>query len=330
VATPATPFLWRDGERIVRFGRGTVAEAPDLVGGPYALLTTPRALAQAPALGAGAVAVHEVGPGMVDRLAEGLHDAVDGRTLVALGGGRVIDTAKALAAVDPPRRVVAIPTTLSAAEMTAIHRLPPGAPPDTPRVRPAVVINDPDLSASQPRTGLLASAMNSLGHAVEAPLTPRRSPVSTMAAREAARLIAAALSADEPDRDALALASLLSGYAIDAAGYGLHHVMSQTLVRGAGVGHGPANAAMLPRTVPELRRRFPDELERLARAMGDEPGELAERVGREAGAGRLRDLGVARERLPELARMAAARPDLAMTPPAPDEAELTELYERAW
>jgi alcohol dehydrogenase class IV len=347
VTTPATaPFLWRDGERVVRFGRGTVAEAPELVGGPYALLTTPRALAQAPALGAAAEATHEVGPGMVDRLAEELRGAVREDTLVALGGGRVIDTAKALAAVDPPRRVVAVPTTLSAAEMTAIHRLPPGAPADTPRVRPAVVINDPDLSASQPRAGLLASAMNSLGHAVEAPLTPRRSPVSTLAAHEAARLIALALSARrgrasakdaqpeegswEPDRDALALASLLSGYAIDAAGYGLHHVMSQTLVRGAGVGHGPANAAMLPRTLVALRRRFPEEIDRLGRAMGDDPDRLAARVGREAGAGRIRDLGVARERLPELVRMAAARPDLAMTPPVPADAELLDLYEAAW
>ena len=39
------PFRWQDGERLVRFGRGTRAEAPDLVGDGYALLTTERALA---------------------------------------------------------------------------------------------------------------------------------------------------------------------------------------------------------------------------------------------------------------------------------------------
>ena len=36
-------FTWRDGERIVRFGRGALAEAPDLLGDGYVLLTTPRA-----------------------------------------------------------------------------------------------------------------------------------------------------------------------------------------------------------------------------------------------------------------------------------------------
>src|SRR5204862_397341 len=52
-----------------------------------------------------------------------------------------------------------------------------------------------------------------------------------------------------------ALSALLSGYVIDATGYGLHHVASQTLVRYAGIGHGPANAAMLPHTLVALARR---------------------------------------------------------------------------
>ena len=47
------------------------------------------------------------------------------RSLVAFGGGRVIDTAKAIAAVRGAR-VAAIPTTLSGAEMTVIHKLPDG------------------------------------------------------------------------------------------------------------------------------------------------------------------------------------------------------------
>src|SRR6185295_9208503 len=139
-----TPFAWRDGERLIRFGRGTAAEATELVGGPFALLTTERAAAVLPELAQAAEGVFAVGPGMIDQLAGALRPHVRAAaTLVALGGGRVIDTAKSLAAADPPRRVVAIPTTLSGAEMTAIHRHAPGVPPDTPKVRPAVVINDP-------------------------------------------------------------------------------------------------------------------------------------------------------------------------------------------
>ena len=130
-------------------------------------------------------------------------------------------------------------------------------------MRPRIVLNDPALSASQPLPELAASAANALGHAIEGCATALASPVPTLAARDAARRLALALPADgEPDRDQLALGALLSGYAIDANWYGLHHVMSQTLVREAGAGHGPANAAMLPVTSAALRTRLPDRIRR--------------------------------------------------------------------
>jgi len=316
----------------VRFGRGAAAEATELVGGPFTLLTTERAAATLPDLAQAADGVFAIGPGMVNELAGELRPHLRAAaTLVALGGGRVIDTAKSLAAADPPRRVVAIPTTLSGAEMTAIHRQAPGVPADTPRVRPAVVINDPDISASQPELEMTASALNAFGHAVEAPLTPRAAPVPTLAALEAAQLIVRSLAVEgSPDRDGLALAALLGGYAIDAAGYGLHHVMSQTLVRHAGVGHGQANAAMLQHTIRALARRFPEGIARLGYAIDDDPAAVAARLAVRAGAARLRDLGVLFESIPELAAHAAQRPDLSLTPPAADVAELGEIYEVAW
>ena len=64
-------------------------------------------------------------PGQVPDVSAAILDDVGSDDLVALGGGRVIDAAKAVAAVRGGR-VAAIPTTLSGAEMTAIHRLPAG------------------------------------------------------------------------------------------------------------------------------------------------------------------------------------------------------------
>src|SRR5256885_2785692 len=267
-----TSFTWQDGERLIRFGRGAWGDAPALLGEGFTLVTTERAAEAAGGVLAAAGRVLHVGPGRVDELAAGLLDDLEAAPLlVALGGGRVVDVAKALAAARPPREVAAVPTTLSAAEMTRGHRRAKGTPQDAPGVRPALVINDPALSASQPEPGLAASAANALAHALEGPLTPRSSPVPELAAGEAARLIATAWDAGEPDRDALALGALLSGYVIDATGYGLHHIASQTLVRFAGVGHGPANAAMLPHTLAALRRRTPDRLAALAAALGADP-----------------------------------------------------------
>lgn len=320
-------FTWQDGERRIHFGRGALAAALDDLGDGYTLLSTARAQAMAPELAERAGALHEVPAGRVDELAGDLLGAADGATLlVALGGGRVIDVAKALAAARTPGqrpRVAAVPTTLSAAEMTAIHRRAAGADASLPGVRPAIVVNDPGLSASQPPAELAASAANSLGHAAEGPATIRASPVPALAGREAARLIGEAYAdGDEPDRDALALAALLSGYAIDSAGYGLHHVLSQTLVRLGGVGHGPANAAMLPHTLAALERRG-------AAGAADLAG-LARDLARRAGAERLRDLGVEEEALDGFAEAAASRAELDLIPPRAGRDELRELYASAY
>ena len=328
--TETAPFRWQDGERLIVFGRGTLAQADELLGTGYTLLSTERAAAEAPGIVAGAESVHEIGPGRVDELAADLRPRVDGKLLVAVGGGRVIDVAKALAAADPPRRVAALPTTLSGAEMTSIHRHAAGVPADTPRVRPAIVLNDPGLSASQPVPELAASALNALGHAFEGPLTPLSNPVAALAALDAARMIAAGFAPRKPDRDALALGALLAGYVIGSTGYGLHHVLSQTLVRFAGVGHGPANAIMLPHSTGALKRRFPDALARLATALGEDPGPVAARLCELTGTMRLAELGVTEEQLDRCADEASARPELHLTPPAADRAELRRLYASAY
>jgi alcohol dehydrogenase class IV len=219
--------------------------------------------------------------------------------------------------------VAAVPTTLSAAEMTAVHRRAAGADGSLPGVRPAIVVNDPALSASQPEPELAASAANALGHAAEGPATIRASPLPALAGREAARLIGAAYGRDgEPDRDTLALGALLSGYAIDASGYGLHHVLSQTLARFGGVGHGQANAAMLPHTLVALERRG-------APGAGELVG-LATTLADRAGAARLRDLGVDEAVLDVCADAAAGRAELDLTPPRPDRDELRALYGAAY
>ena len=284
----------------------------------------------APAVVEGAGAVHMVAAGRVDELAGDLLGAVARERIVALGGGRVVDTAKALAAASGGSQVaMAVPTTLSGAEMTRIHRKARGGDQQAPNVRPRVVVNDPALSASQPVAELAASALNALSHAAEGPCTPLANPVATLAALDGARLLARSLRA-EPDRDGLALGALLCGYVIDSTGYGLHHVLSQTLVRLAGASHGGANAVMLCHTLGALAWRFPARMEALGTALGGDPADVAARMCELTGATRLRDIGVERDVLAECAAAAAERPELDLTPPRADRAELMALYEGAW
>ena len=327
-------FTWRDGERTIVFGRGRAGDAVDAAGGPgFALLTTERALAMLPALGAAAGAVHHVGQGTVPTLAAAALEALppgDGR-YVALGGGRVVDVAKAVAAArGPGARAMAVPTTLSGAELTRVHRHADGVDEATPRVRCALVVCDPALAASQPEEELAASALNALAHAAEAPCTTAANPVSTLAAHEAARLLVGAFAREAPDRDALALGALLAGYAMDSTGYGLHHVMAQTLVQRGLADHGPANAVLLPHTLGALAWRCPRQHEALERVLGEEPTAAAERLRERTGASRLRELGLDAAALDACADAAAARPQLDHTTPRADRAEVRALYDAAW
>src|SRR4051812_32924618 len=161
----------RDGERTIRFGEGTAAEASGLLEqhgfGGYTLLTTPRAVGSAALAPA---ATLEVPAGLVDEISAALMADAGERPLVALGGGRVIDTAKAIGGVTGAP-VAAIPTTLSGAELTSFHRLPTGVE-EARMVRPRLVVADPLLMASQPEPQLWASAMNALAHGMEALYTP--------------------------------------------------------------------------------------------------------------------------------------------------------------
>jgi alcohol dehydrogenase class IV len=332
----ARDFRWRDGERVIRFGRGIAGESVAELGGPgFLLLTTPRAAAQQAAVVEAAAGVHHVPGGTVPELAAAAvgwarSAGGDGR-VVALGGGRVIDVAKAVAAaLGGGARAMAIPTTLSGAEMTRGHRHAEGVEEATPRVRCAVVVYDPALAASQPEPELAASALNSLGHAVEGPCTVGSNPVATLAAHDAARRLVGAFAGAEPDRDELALGALLAGYTIDSSGFGLHHVLSQTLVRHGLVGHGQANAIMLPHTIPALARRFPEEHGALTAALGEDPAAAAAHICALTGATRLRDVGVRAEDLDACADTAAARAQLDDTPPRAGRDEVRGLYQAAW
>lgn len=330
-------FVWRDAGRVVVLrveGVGQAAKLLDEHGfAGFELLTTPRALLGAPELEAAADAVHAVGSGGVPELAAGLLDRMGAERLVALGGGRAIDTAKAVASVSGAR-VAAIPTTLSGAEMTAIHRLPAGGEDRVhAMVRPELAIADPEAMTGLAERALRASAMNSLAHGADSLYTPFANPVSRMTALRGAELIAASLDEERAARNRAALAegSLLCAYAIDSALFGVHHVICQTLVRLCGTPHAETNAAILPRSMSFLAPRAPDWLGPLAESLATDPGGMEARIlalgGGPAGLG---DLGADRGRLDEALNAMLLRPELAFTPEPPTRGELEDLVDRSW
>lgn len=331
-------FVWRDAGRVVVFRTGAVEQAPQLLRehgfDEFELLTTPRALLGAPELEAASKATHAVASGQVPDLAAELLDRVDASPqLVALGGGRVVDVAKAVASVSGAR-VAALPTTLSGAEMTGIHRLPAGAESRVrAMVRPELVLADPEAMTGRAERMLRANAMNALAHGADSLYTPFANPVSRLTALRGAELIAASLdqAPSERDRASLAQGAILCGYAIDSGAFAIHHVVCQTLVRICGSPHAETNAAILPRAMAFMAPRAPEDLAVLAEKLGTEPGEIEARIlelgGDPPGLGAL---GADRSKLGQALDSILIRPELAFTPEPPDRDELEQLIDHAW
>ena len=194
-------FTFRDGERVIRFGRRALADAPGLIAGQgldgYVLLSTERALADAP------VEIVEAAsrdpPCSRRSGARGGRLGARWRGGTSAGGprgGRVVDAAKAIGAADGVA-VAAVPTTLAGSSFTPFHRMPAGVE-GYGSTRPVLAVCDPGLMGSGPMPGLAATAMNALAHATEALYAPGANPVSEAAALRAAELFAGGLRVRTP------------------------------------------------------------------------------------------------------------------------------------
>jgi len=332
-----SPFTFRDGERLIRFGAGALSEAPALLAergfNGYALLTTERALASAPGLVEGAGVVLLVPQGGVPEAAAAVRADVEGQPLVALGGGRVVDAAKALAGADR-LDCAAVPTTLAGSPFTPFHRMPAGVE-EWRLVRPSLVIADPLLMASLPGPRLVATAMNALAHAMESLYASGANPVAEMAALRAAALLAGELPQADPGKAELALAALLGGYAVGTAGLAVHHAVCQTIVRTCGTPHAETNAVMLPHSARLVAPRARRELGAFARALGHpeaNPDAVGDRLASLAGLtgiARLGELGVTAEALEEVAAVAAGHPVQNMPGSGLGRGDVEELLRRA-
>ena len=114
---------------------------------------------------------------------------------VAFGGGSTIGLAKAIA-MELRLPILAIPTTYSGSEMTAIHGITEAGIKRTGRdqgVLPRTVIYDPALTVGLPVAVSVTSGCNAIAHAVEALYAQDCNPISSLMAEEGIRALARGL-----------------------------------------------------------------------------------------------------------------------------------------
>jgi maleylacetate reductase len=264
-----------------------------------------------------------------------LADGAD--AIVAIGGGSATGLAKAIA-LELTIPIVAVPTTYAGSEQTPVFGIT-GEHKQTgrdPRVLPRVSLYDPALTISLPAAMTATSAGNALAHCVEALWAPDASPVPTLLATEAIRVIAGALPdatarpADLDARTRLLLGAYLASGAFSATTMGLHHRLCHALGGTYGLDHSATHAVLLPHVVAFEAAAAPDAVAMVARAFGaaDAASALRELLVDAGAPASLADLGLPADALDDAATRVVAE-----GPPSPrplDVAAVRTLLDDAY
>ena len=291
-----------------------------------------------------AVPVHatfaEVRQHVPEEIARRARAAADGAdALLSVGGGSTTGTAKAVA-LETGLPIVAVPTTYAGSEMTPVWGLTAGARKTTgtdARVLPKVVVYDPELTVSLPPEITGPSAMNALAHCVEAFYAPGASPITSLMAEEGIRAIARGVpgAVERPDdleaRSETLYGAYLAGAAFAVAGSGLHHKTCHVLGGAYDLPHAPLHTVMLPQVAAFQTPALPEEMGRVARALGAADAgralfDLARAIGAPTA---LRDIGLRAEDLDEAVRLVLEK--VPEDNPRPvEEEDVRELLEAAF
>ncbi len=297
--------------------------------------------------------------------------------VLAVGGGSAIDAAKVVPIClhlgiddvaglarcrglgpdpDPSRRpadeaswvrMIAVPTTLSAAEFswwgggldtTRMVKEPYAHPLGMARS----IILDPKATLSAPLDLVLTTGMKAVDHAAERLTSARREPLSEARCIHSLKMLSRALRAIKADPgDLEARLDAQGGMAVGmvspytGVGVGASHAVGHALGAHLGIAHGLTSCVMLPAAMRWNYNLNADRQAIVAEAMGyagERAGDVIEQLVRDLGLPtRLRDIGVARDDFDPIARKVMNDHSIganARQPAGPEE--LVELLELAW
>ena len=218
-------------------------------------------------------------------------------SIVAIGGGSAMDTAKAigiivenpefsdvrsLEGVAPTKNhatfTIAVPTTAgTAAEVTINYVIT-----DVEKKRkfvcvdvhdiPEVAVVDPDMMSTMPKSLTAATGMDALTHAIEGYITKGAWEMTDMFHLKAIELISkhlrGACENTAEGREGMALAQYIAGQGFSNVGLGIVHSMAHGLGALYDTPHGVANAIILPTVMAYNAECTGEKYRDIAKAMG--------------------------------------------------------------
>lgn len=219
-------------------------------------------------------------------------------SIIALGGGSIMDTAKAVGAlvankIDNPEKLkgllkvhkrfpmlIAIPTTAGTGSETTLaavlvnEKTKDKFSINDPHVIPTLAVLDPMVLKTLPKNIIASTGMDALTHAVEAFIGKARTRKTKSYSIQASRLILENLEAFYSDplsqepREAMLKASYLAGAAFTRSYVGYVHALAHALGGFYNVPHGLANAILLPKLLRVYGKSVYKPLARLSDASG--------------------------------------------------------------
>lgn len=217
--------------------------------------------------------------------------------VIAVGGGSVLDTAKAVSAAytnqknaeklagllkvkNQPLPWIAVPTTAGTGSETTVAAVISDQNTHMkkqildPKIVPLVAILDPALTLGLPLHTTAFTTMDALTHALEAYVSTYANAQTNRYAEIAVKLIYENLSvvyknpADMQAREALLVASFFAGMAFTRTYVGYVHAFAHTIGGKYGIPHGLANAVLLPHIMEKYRKCSEAEFAHLASIVG--------------------------------------------------------------
>lgn len=234
---------------------------------------------------------------MIDCAAAAMR-AASAEAVVALGGGSVIDTAKAARLcmqrnctfeefLDSERfypapvvPLVAVPTTAGTGSEVSGGSVvtDPGSGRKAgiahPHLRPQHAVVDPELTWSMPASMTANTGIDALAQAIAALVAKVRTPIGDALALEAIRLMGGSLigayrdGTDTVARSQMSCGSMMAGLAMNISDCTAEHSLGQAIGGLTGTPHGLTVGLVLVETLERERKLVPGQLERVADALG--------------------------------------------------------------
>lgn len=296
----------------IRFGDGVAGELGAIVAGHGARRAAviidagledanPRVAAAVAAVGAGVGRhVKEAGEpthAAVDAAAAAIRDA-GADIVIAIGGGSVLDTAKAarlcaqrdmsfgdfLASErrfeEPVLPLVAVPTTagtgseVSGGAVVTDEATGRKAGIAHPTLRAQHALVDPELTLSVPPKMTAYTGFDALAQAIAGMVAGCRTPIGDAIALEATRLIGASLvtayrdGSDRGARSAMACGAMMAGLTMNISDCTAEHSLAQALGGEYHAPHGLTIGLVFAETLEREQAHVPGQLERVAAVLG--------------------------------------------------------------